>query len=92
MGYLGVSRRIQKQRAERETEHAERLETVVTERTGELEEKIEQANLLESARIALERQLAEAEKLRVLGQLTGGVAHDFNNLLTVVIGSARLSC
>jgi signal transduction histidine kinase len=90
MGYLGVSRRMQKQRAERETEHADRLETVVAERTGELEEKIEQANLLESARIALERQLAEAEKLRVLGQLTGGVAHDFNNLLTVVIGSAEL--
>lgn len=90
IGYLGVTRRMQKQRAERETEHAERLETVVAERTRELEEKIEQANLLESARIALERQLAEAEKLRVLGQLTGGVAHDFNNLLTVVIGSAEL--
>jgi signal transduction histidine kinase len=90
IGYLGVSRRAQRQRAEAEAKHAEHLELVVAERTRELQKKIEQANISESARIALERQLAEAEKLRVLGQLTGGVAHDFNNLLTVVIGAAEL--
>ena len=90
IGYLGVTRRTQRQRAEAEAKHAEQLEEVVAERTSELEEKIEQANVSEAARIALERQLSEAEKLRVLGQLTGGVAHDFNNLLTVVIGAAEL--
>lgn len=30
------------------------------------------------------------ERLRSLGQLTGGVAHDFNNLLTVIIGNVNL--
>ncbi|XOV85222.1 MAG: ATP-binding protein [bacterium] len=90
IGYLGVTRRAQRLRAEAEANHAERLERVVSERTSELQAKIEQINNAESARIALERQLSEAEKLRVLGQLTGGVAHDFNNLLTVVTGAAEL--
>ena len=45
------------------------------------------------AQRALDKAQAErvqAERLRAVGQLTGGFAHDFNNLLTVVLGNLEL--
>jgi PAS domain S-box-containing protein len=44
------------------------------------------------AAAALQRahaQLASAQKMEALGQLTGGVAHDFNNLMMIVGGYAQ---
>jgi len=35
--------------------------------------------------------MLQAEKLRALGEMAGGVAHDFNNILAVVLGRTQLA-
>ena len=34
----------------------------------------------------LEQQLAHAQKIEAIGEMTGSIAHDFNNMLTVIMG------
>ena len=41
-------------------------------------------------RRGIETRLQHAQKLDVLGQLTGGVAHDFNNYLGTILGNLSL--
>jgi PAS domain S-box-containing protein len=39
---------------------------------------------------AQKEEIAQAQRLRAVGQVTGGVAHDFNNLLTIVTHCSEL--
>ncbi|EAR61596.1 cache domain-containing protein [Neptuniibacter caesariensis] len=35
----------------------------------------------------VEERMAEASKMKAVGQMSGGLAHDFNNLLTIILGN-----
>lgn len=88
--YLVLSRRAKVREAAMQRAAAERLEQVVLRRTQEVKDELALRHNAEQERAALELRVAKDDKLKSIGQLTGGVAHDFNNLMTVILLSAEM--
>lgn len=52
---------------------------------------ITQRKQAEAARVLLEEQLRESQKMEAVGTLAGSIAHDFNNIMGAILGNVELA-
>ena len=64
---------------------------IVTASRDELNREITQRKRAEEEKEKLQAQLLQAQKMKSIGILTGGIAHNFNNILTAIQGYADLA-
>jgi PAS domain S-box-containing protein len=65
--------------------HSVELETLVTQRTAELNQANQTLMNQLRERKTLERQLVQAQKMESVGQLVAGIAHEINNPMSYVM-------
>jgi signal transduction histidine kinase len=82
---LALSQRINSERQQRLAMQHQSLELAREVRALRTESQIAEEHR------QLQRSLQQAQRLKTIGELTGGFAHDFNNILASVLGFAELA-
>ena len=84
--FISLIVRFYNQRLKKENEH---LETLVHERTKEIENNNTQLKETIDKLTTTQSQLIQSEKMASLGQLTAGIAHEINNPINFISSSTE---